>query len=235
MKRIAVLAAVFIGALAFSAWSADPFVVGIEQSTKDAWQNLATQFEASTGIPVTTQPITQSSIAQQVVLQAFTKSGKLHFVMLQTAWTSNLARYLVDLAEIDAQLRAEGVIPVVVDGRTLGVPISFANGWFLAVVAWPADRASATQFLIAAARGGSTTATVAPKSTGPTSIPRASSLWPSTTRRSTEPSRVCSRPLNQRSATRRSPPSRRSPPPRRWRSARWRRRSASPSPPTPPR
>ncbi|MEN6368480.1 MAG: S8 family serine peptidase, partial [Thermotogota bacterium] len=171
MKRIALLAAFFVAAFALGAWSANPFVVGVEQSTQDAWKTVASQFEAATGVSVTIQPIALNSIAQQI-LQSATKSSKLHFVMIQTSWTSYLARYLQDLTEVDPPLRAAGIVPVVDGGRTLGVPIPFARGWLLSVVAWPDDRASAVQFLIAA--GGGTpaaTATVTPTGAAMKSLP----------------------------------------------------------------
>ncbi|MDD5646750.1 MAG: S8 family serine peptidase, partial [Candidatus Bipolaricaulis sp.] len=169
MKRIGVVAVVFVAVFALGVGAANPFVVGVEQSTKDAWKSVTAQFEAATGIGVTIQPIALNSMAQQI-LQSVTKSTKLQFVMIQTAWTSYLARYLQDLTEVDLQLRAAGIVPAVDGGRTLGVPLPFAQGWLLAVLVWPGDRAAAVQFLIAAG-GGAAVATAPVTESGQKAVP----------------------------------------------------------------
>lgn len=169
MKRIVLVLALLLGLSAAGVSAADTFVVGVEQSTKDTWQTLGTQFQASTGIAVSVQPLAQNSIAQQVVLQAFTRSGRLHFVMVADSWGSGLSRYLQDLASVAPTLSARGITPVSQSGKVVGVPISFAPGWYLAVMTWPQDQTRAIDFLVAAALGMSSTTT-------PSETPSAQSL-----------------------------------------------------------
>ncbi len=163
MKRIALVAALLLSISASAALGADTFVVGVEQSTKDTWQALGTQFQTSTGITVSVQPIAQNSIAQQVVLQAFTRSGRLNFIMIADSWGSGVARYLQDLANFAPTFSANGIKPTVQADRTVGVPIAFAPGWYLAVLNWPQDQTAAVNFLVAAALGtGSGSASTTP-------------------------------------------------------------------------
>jgi hypothetical protein len=97
MKRIAFVTALLLAAAAIGVLAADTFVVGVEQSTKVSWQSLTADFQSVSGVAVSVQPLAQNSIAQQVVLQAFTRSGRLNFVMVQNSWGSGLANYLQDL------------------------------------------------------------------------------------------------------------------------------------------
>jgi maltose-binding protein MalE len=156
MKRIALVIGIFLVVGATAALGADTFVVGVEQSTKDAWQTLGTQFQEMTGIAVSVQPLAQNSIAQQVTLQAFTKSGRLNFVMVSSSWASSIARYLQDLSNYVSTLSAQGITPISQSGRVVGVPIAFAQGWFLGVLTWPQNVDGAVDFLVAAALGAST-------------------------------------------------------------------------------
>jgi len=165
MKRIAFVLLLVLGVTAASTLAADTFVVGVEQSTKDSWQSLASSFQTATGIAVSIQPLSQSSIGQQVTLQAFTRSGRLHFVMIAESWGSSFARYLQDLSAVSEALAARGVTPVSINGRSVGVPISFAPGWFLAVLSWPQNQSGAIDFLAAATLGTAT------GSSSPTSAP----------------------------------------------------------------
>jgi len=165
MKRIAFVLLLVLGVTAASTLAADTFVVGVEQSTKDSWQSLASSFQTATGIAVSIQPLSQSAIGQQVTLQAFTRSGRLHFVMIAESWGSTIARYLQDLSAVSATLAARGVTPVSINGRLVGVPISFAPGWFLAVLSWPQNQSGAIDFLVAATLGTAT------GSSSPTSTP----------------------------------------------------------------
>jgi len=139
----------------------DTFVVGVEQSTKDSWQSLASQFQSSTGITVSVQSLQQNSIAQQVVLQAFTRSGRLNFVMIADSWGSSLSRYFQDLTGVASALSARGITLISSGGRTVGVPVSFAPGWFLAVLSWPQNQTGAVDFLVATALGSTSASTTA--------------------------------------------------------------------------
>ncbi len=154
MKRNALIAALLLATFASAALAAtDTFVVGVDQSTKDSWQALGTQFQASTGINISVQPLPQNSIAQQVVLQAFTRSGRLNFVMVAESWGSSLSRYLQDLANLAPTFSAQGITPISQGGRIIGVPIAFAPGWYLGVLSWPQNQTGAADFLVAAALG----------------------------------------------------------------------------------
>ncbi|MCX6099700.1 MAG: PKD domain-containing protein, partial [Candidatus Bipolaricaulota bacterium] len=165
MKRIAFVLLLVLGVTAASTLAADTFVVGVEQSTKDSWQSLASSFQTATGIAVSIQPLSQSAIGQQVTLQAFTRSGRLHFVMIAESWGSTFARYLQDLSAVSVTLAARGVTPVSINGRSVGVPISFAPGWVLAVLSWPQNQSGAIDLLVAATLGTAT------GSSSPTSAP----------------------------------------------------------------
>jgi hypothetical protein len=109
MKRIVFVAVLLLGIAGCALLGADTFIVGVEQSTKDSWQSLSSQFQSSTGITVSVQSLQQNSIAQQVVLQAFTRSGRLHFVMIADSWGSSLSRYFQDLANVASALSARGI------------------------------------------------------------------------------------------------------------------------------
>ncbi len=159
MKRIALVVVLLLGIAGGIAVGADTFVVGAEQSTKDSWQSLASQFQSSTGIAVSVQSLPQSQIAQQVVLQAFTRSGRLNFVVISDAWGSSLSRYFQDLSNVVPTLSAQGITSISLGGRVVGVPVSFAPGWFLAVLSWPQNQEGAVDFLIAAALGSTPAST----------------------------------------------------------------------------
>jgi len=73
--------------------------------------------------------------------------------MVPEEWGTNLARYLTDLTEFRARMRQEGIEPVEIGGRVVGVPIPFASDAFLGVIAWPSDVELGLQFLVAAASG----------------------------------------------------------------------------------
>ncbi len=159
MKRTLLFAVLLLGVAACAVVGADTFVVGVEQSTKDAWQTLASQFQSSTGIAVSVQPLPQNSIAQQVALQGFTRSGRLNFVMIEPSWGLSVDRHLQDLSSVVPTLTARGITATTLAGRPVGVPVSFAPGWFLAVLTWPQNQAGAVDFLIAAALGPASTST----------------------------------------------------------------------------
>lgn len=151
-KRVLLLLAI----VAFGGVSAagqETFTVGIDQSTVAEWNSIVATFEQETGIGVTVQRYPQSSVAQQVVFQAWSHSGNHHFFMIPESWGGSLSTYLTDLSDVAGELTAAGVTPVSFSGRTLGVPLPFASGWFLSVVEWPEDREAALAFLIAAAGG----------------------------------------------------------------------------------
>jgi len=159
MKRIVFVAVLLLGIAGCALLGADTFVVGVEQSTKDSWQSLSSQFQSSTGITVSVQSLQQNSIAQQVVLQAFTRSGRLNFVMIADSWGSSLSRYFQDLSGVASALSTRGITPISFGGRIVGVPVSFAPGWFLAVLSWPQNQTGAIDFLVTAALGSTTAST----------------------------------------------------------------------------
>jgi PKD repeat protein len=171
MKRTLLVTALLVLSLAWLGLAAQEFVVGIEQSTSGDWSNLIGSFESQTGISIQTIPFPQSSIAQQIVLQAFNRSGKLNFVMIPDSWASGLRNYVLDLSDVADTLTAQGVQLVTASDRPIGVPISFASGWFLAVMEWPSDQATALQWLVAVAEGLSSTSSIPGTSQTATTVP----------------------------------------------------------------
>jgi len=167
MKRI-ILVVLCLGFAALPAAARGPLVVGIDQNARAEWQSIAESFEAETGSQVTLRPYPQATIAQQIVLQSFARSGELHLVMVPSSWGTSLARYLADLSDDAATLAARGAEPVTISGRPIGVSLPFTTGWFLAVLSWPEDHALAIDLLVHASAGAG-----APSTAGPVTTPQA--------------------------------------------------------------
>ena len=168
MKRILILSLCLLG-LATTAWAQNAFVVAIDQDYRDEWNVVADEFQEATGIRVQLQPFPRASVAQQIVIQAQSRSGKIHFAMLPNNWGFGLARYLTDLSDAVPALASRGIEPFTVNGQPLGVPLPFAEDTFLAVLSWPDDFDAAVEFLLAAAGSAPTTA-IGP-TTGPGVVP----------------------------------------------------------------
>ena len=168
MKRILILTLCLLG-LAATAWAQNAFVVAIDQDYRDEWNAVADEFQEATGIRVQLQPFPQASVAQQIVLQAQSRSGKIHFAMLPNNWGFGLARYLMDLGDALPQLESRGIEPFYVNGQPVGVSIPFAEDAFLAVLSWPEDFDAAVEFLASVAGGAPATA-IGP-TTGPGVVP----------------------------------------------------------------
>jgi len=169
MKRI-ILVTLCLGLAVLPALARGDLVVGIDQATQAEWAAIGNSFGERTGASVGLRSYPQASIAQQIVLQAFSKSGELNLVMVPASWATSLARYLVDLSEDVATLSAHGVAAIRVADRAIGVPIPFTSDWFLSVLSWPGDRDLAVEFLVHAATSGAAAAEVmtTPQSTAAT-------------------------------------------------------------------
>jgi len=165
MKRILLLVAC-LGLVALPAAAQHRLTVGIDQGTQAEWTAIVDSFETERGVSVQLRSYPQATIAQQIVLQGFSRSGELHLVMVPRTWGTSLARYLEDLSDVEASLSGRGVDPVYISDRPVGVPLPFAPDWFLGVLSWPDDPELAVQFLIhaAATTGASTAAVAAPMS-----------------------------------------------------------------------
>jgi PKD repeat protein len=153
MKRI-ILVTLCLGLAVLPALARDDLVIGIDQATRARWEAIGDSFGERTGASVGFRTYPQASIAQQIVLQAFSKSGELNLVMVPASWATSLARYLGDLSEDVATLSAHGVSPIYVANRAVGVPLPFTSDWFLSILSWPDDRDLAVQFLVHAATSG---------------------------------------------------------------------------------
>ena len=152
MKTTAFLAIALVLALAtVGVAQASDLIVAIDRATEASWTSLVSSFEQTTGASVTLASYSSSSIPQQIVLQAYRSTKQMNLVMVPQSWISMLARYLVDLTSVSSALTARGVELVTAGGRTVGVPIPFADGWSLAVVSWPANQQLAIDFLAALA------------------------------------------------------------------------------------
>jgi len=159
-----------VAIVAIAAAGQEKFTVGIDQTTAAEWDSIVTAFEQEAGIRVTVRRYSQSNVAQQVVFQAYSKSGNHHFFMVPNSWGVSLSRYLTDLSDVADELAGAGISPAYFSGRPLGVPLPFASGWFLSVLSWPDDRAAALSFLIAAAGGAQDGISVGPIVTPQTTV-----------------------------------------------------------------
>jgi len=154
MKRIG-FALLAVWLLAFAVAGQETFTVGIDRSTSGEWDTIVARFEQDEGIEVSVRAYAQSSVAQQVVFQAFSRSGNHNFFMIPNSWGVSLSRYLTDLSDVSGELDRAGAEVATFSGKPLGVTLPFASDWFLAVLEWPDDQEAALRFLVAAGGGAS--------------------------------------------------------------------------------
>ena len=147
MNRFFYITLVVLAAFSLSAFSQADMLVGIDRDLTDQWESIGEAFEREYGISVWFQGYAQNSVAQQVVLQSFARTGRLNFVMVPNGWASTLSRYLIDLSDIEQDLRNRGTDLVLVNQQPLGVEIPFAPDWFLGMLDWPEDPDMAIEFL----------------------------------------------------------------------------------------
>ena len=152
MKRINVLALLLVAAFALAGLGqSEGLTVAIDQTTGDQWEAVADSFQQTHGIAVGFRSYSQSSLPTQITVQSYRSSAQFHLAMVPQSWAAYLSSFLVDLSSLTSTFRGRGVAPLASGGRVLGVPIPFADGWFLGVVEWPADQQLAIEFLVATA------------------------------------------------------------------------------------
>jgi len=146
MKRIA-LVAFLLGLLSLGVSAQSTLNVGIDQTTRAEWNEVLSRFQDETGVRVKLHPYPKASIAQQIVLQVSSRSGKLNLVMVHKEWGPNLLRYLANLSAYEKRFLEEEVSAAYVRGTLAGIWIPFTPDWFLAVLSWPDDPNTAVAFL----------------------------------------------------------------------------------------
>jgi len=146
----AMWSALLLIAMCVTAGAQEPMVIGIDETTTAAWTELARTFETSVGVALRFESYPRNTLAQEIVLQSVIPAKTLQFITVAAEWAGSVERYLLDLSEVFPSLASYGVEPVVVDDRVIGVPLSFAPDWFLAVLDWPDDQDAALELLIAA-------------------------------------------------------------------------------------
>jgi len=156
MNRFFLLALAVLAVLSLPAVSQADLLVGIDKDLAGQWDSVGETFEQEFNTSVWFQGYAQNSMAQQIVLQSFARSGKLHFVMVPRSWGSTLARYLIDLSDLERSLLDRGAEVVTINEQPLGVEIPFAPDWFLGMLSWPDDFEITLEFLAFVAQGGST-------------------------------------------------------------------------------
>ena len=154
MKRTIVLALLLTTTFALvGLGQSEGLTVAIDQTTGDQWEAVADSFQQMHGVTIGFRSYSQSSLPTQITVQSYRSSKQFHLAMVPQSWAASLSRFLVDLSSVDRTLRSRGVAPITSGNRVVGVPIPFADGWFLGVVAWPADQQLAIEFLVATATG----------------------------------------------------------------------------------
>jgi len=156
MNRFLVLVLALLAILSSAVFGQADLLVGIDRDLTEQWESLGATFEQEFNTSVWFQGYPENSMAQQIVLQSFATSGRLHFVMVPTSWQSTLSRYLVDLSDMELSLRDRGVDIVYVNQQPLGVEIPFASDWFLGMLTWPEQPEMATEFLAFVAQNAGT-------------------------------------------------------------------------------
>jgi len=156
MNRFFLLVLVILAVLSLPVLGQADLLVGIDRDLTGQWESLGAAFEQEFKASVWFQGYSQSSIAQQIVLQSFAGSGRLNFVMVPHSWGSTLSRYLIDLSDLERSLLDRGADVVYIHQQPLGIEIPFASEWFLGMLTWPEDFQMAFEFLAFVARGGNT-------------------------------------------------------------------------------
>lgn len=156
MNRFFLLALAVLVVLSLPVLSQADLLVGIDKNLTGQWESVGESFEQKFTTSVWFQGYSQNSMAQQIVLQSFAKSGRLHFVMVPHNWGSILSRYLVDLSDLERSLLDRGADVVYVNQQPVGVEIPFASDCFLGMLTWPEVSEMAFEFLAFVAQGGET-------------------------------------------------------------------------------
>ncbi|MCK4570317.1 PKD domain-containing protein [Candidatus Bipolaricaulota bacterium] len=156
MNRFFLLALAVLVVLSLPVLSQADLLVGIDKELIGQWESVGENFEQKFTTSVWFQGYSQNSMAQQIVLQSFAKSGRLHFVMVPHSWGPTLSRYLVDLSDLERSLLDRGADVVTINQQPVGVEIPFASDWFLGMLTWPEDPEMALEFLAFVAQGGET-------------------------------------------------------------------------------
>ncbi|MFC2095489.1 PKD domain-containing protein [Candidatus Bipolaricaulota bacterium] len=154
MNRFLLLLLAAFAVLSFTVLGQADLLVGIDRDLSGQWESVGDAFEQEFQTSVWFQGYSQNSMAQQIVLQSFARSGRLNFVMVPRSWGSTLSRYLIDLSDLERSLLDRGADVVYVNQQPLGVDIPFASDWFLGMLSWPEDYEMALEFLAFVAQGG---------------------------------------------------------------------------------
>ncbi|MBE0634432.1 PKD domain-containing protein [Candidatus Bipolaricaulota bacterium] len=158
MNRFFLLVLAVLAMLSVPALSQADILVGIDRDLTGEWESVGEAFEQEFNVSVWFQGYSQNSMAQQIVLQSFAKSGRLNFIMVPRSWGSTLARYLIDLSDLEQSLRNRGVGIVTINQQPLGIDIPFAPDWFLAMLSWPDEFDATLEFLGFVGSGGAQSA-----------------------------------------------------------------------------
>ena len=163
MKRLVLLVILLVGLLSIPIDAQSTLNVGIDQSTRESWTAVAAEFQDETGMRVSFRPYPQVDFAQQIVIQQYLRTEKLHLVMIHEGWGPLVQSYLVDLKDYESRFRRDALSMAYLGEKLVGVWIPFAPDWFLAVLSWPEDRDATVTFLEVAAKAteGSEEATAA--------------------------------------------------------------------------
>jgi len=152
MKRLVLLVILLVGLLSIPIGAQSTLTVGIDQVTRELWTAVAAEFQDETGMRVSFRPYPQVDFAQQIVIQQYLRTEKLHLVMIHEGWGALVQSYLADLKDYELRLQRDALSMTYFGGKLVGVWIPFAPDWFLAVLSWPEDRDAAVTFLEVAAK-----------------------------------------------------------------------------------
>lgn len=153
MNRFFVVVLAVLALVSVPVLSQDDIRVGIDRDLAEQWEELGEEFQQEFRTSVSFQGYPQNNIGQQIVLQSFSRSGQLHFVMVPRIWGAALSRHLVDLSDLEHLLLGRDVDIVYVNRQPMGVEIPFASDWFLGMLAMPENVGMAVEFLVFVADG----------------------------------------------------------------------------------
>ena len=169
MKRLVLLVILLMVSLSIPLGAQSTLNVGIDQTTRASWTEIAAEFQGRTGVRVSFRPYPQANFAQLNVIQQFLRTEKLHLVMIHEGWTALVQPYLADLKEYESRLKQDALSMAYFGAKLVGVWLPFAPDWFLAVLSWPEDRDKAVTLMETAA-GTTKVSEAAPAAVSPQGV-----------------------------------------------------------------